>query len=297
MSMRDESNAPFSNKQVSSDIAKRQIIHGEDRKTSIKRRTPTPIPRSKKYKVFQAEKHRAESDDGEPEEDPGHSASKQFLRVTKAWKTQQAATKNDQRVMELRRLVADREQVVQRSMKNRVKETREQQGRMQAVYALALQHNLVRRDGVEMIYVPKNMTVHPDSEKAVILLSTSKSLLEQYTTLSEQVASSDGLRLSKQGWEGDVMRMDDIIMSKDNRVKSQVLRRLDVAKSRLEEESQDAKALDPKKNAWERLISSTNGGHGDASGAEWDAQAVSWGGAARNAKKGVKRLVRYLSDE
>ena len=162
---------------------------------------------------------------------------------------------------------------------------------------LALQHNLVRTDGVEMTPVPRGMTVYSSSEKAVTLLSTSKGLLEQYTALSEQVASGDDLRLSKQGLEGDVMRMHDIIMSKGNQVTSQVQRRLGVAKGRFEEGSRDRKALDPKTDAWNHLISPMNGGQGKASDAAWDAQAMSWGGAARNAKKGVKRLVRSLPAE
>lgn len=147
-----------------------------------------------------------------------------------------------------------------------------------------------------MIPLPKGMTVHSNSEKAVTLLSKSKGLLEQYTVLSEQVTSSNGLRLSKKEWEGDVMRMDDIIMSKGSQVKSQVQRRLGVDNSRLEEKSRNRKALDPRKDAWDQLISPTNGGQGKACGAAWDAQATSWGGAARNAKKGVKRLVRYLPE-
>ena len=161
---------------------------------------------------------------------------------------------------------------------------------------LALQHNLVRRSGMEMTPVPKGMTVDSNPEKAVTLLSTSKGLLEQYTALSEQVASGDGLRLSKQGWEGDAIRMDDIIMSKGNQVTSQVQRRLGMAKSRFEEGYRDRKALDPKIDAWNHLISPMNGGQGNASDAAWDAQAMSWGGAARKAKKGVKRLVRYLPE-
>ena len=48
---------------------------------------------------------------------------RQFLRVTRAWKTQQAATKNDQQATEFLRLVADREQVLQKSLENSVKET------------------------------------------------------------------------------------------------------------------------------------------------------------------------------
>ena len=162
---------------------------------------------------------------------------------------------------------------------------------------LALQHSLTRRDGAETIAVPKGLKVHSKSEKAVTLLSTSRSLLEQYTTLSEQVASSDGLRLNKREWEGDVMKMENIIMSKGNQTRSQVQRRLGGARSRFEEESRDQKGLAPKKDLWDHLISPTNGGQGKACSAAWDAQAMSWGGAARNAKKGVKRLVRYLPEE
>ena len=145
--------------------------------------------------------------------------------------------------------------------------------------------------------MPKGMTVHSYSEKAVALLSTSKGLLKQYTALSEQVASSEGLRLNKQEWEGDVVRMEDIIMSKGNQVKSQVQRRLGAAKSRFEEGPRDRKALDPKQDAWNHLIPPRNVGQGKASGATLDAQAMSWGGAARNAKRGVKRLVRHLPEE
>ena len=161
---------------------------------------------------------------------------------------------------------------------------------------LALQHDLVCRDRVGTVPVPKGMTVHSNSEKARTLLSTSKGLLKQYAALSDEVTSSDDLRLSKQEWKGDVLRMDDIIMSKGSQVKGQVQRRLAMAKSRFEEGSQDRKASDPRKDVWDYLISPTNGGQGEASGAVWDPQAMSWGGAARNAKKGVKRLLRYLPE-
>ena len=161
---------------------------------------------------------------------------------------------------------------------------------------LALQHDLVCRDRVELVPVPKGTTVDSNFEKAITLLSTSKGLLKQYTALSDEVTSSDDLRLSKQEWKGDVLRMDDIIMSKGNQVKNQVQRRLAVAKSRFDEASRDRKASDPRKDAWDYLIPPTNEGQGEASGAAWDPQAMSWGGAARNAKKGIKRLVRYLPE-
>ena len=161
---------------------------------------------------------------------------------------------------------------------------------------LALQHDLVCRDRVGLVPVPKGLTVHSNSEKAKTLLSTTKGLLKQYTALSDEVTFSDDLRLSKEDWKNDVLRMDDIIMSKGSQVKSQVQRRLAMTKSRFEKESRDRKASDPRKEIWNCLISPTNGGQGEASGAASDPQAMSWGGAARNAKKGVKRLVRYLPE-
>ena len=138
---------------------------------------------------------------------------------------------------------------------------------------------------------------HPAREKADLLLFESKGLLERYATLSEQVASSEGLRLSKQQLESDAMKLDQVIMHQQDKVKEHIKILLNVGKSKSKENVRHQKAEGTELDIWGHLIGSTGDVHVAPPSAASDEQATSWGRAARHARRGVKHLVKHLPDD
>lgn len=146
-----------------------------------------------------------------------------------------------------------------------------------------------------MLPEPKSSTVHPSHEKAALLLSESKDLLDQFAVLSKRVVSSEGSRLNKQKWAGDFTRLDRILTAREGQVKGQIQGLLSMDQSKRKQESVHLNAIGAETETWDGLIAQMNGGQGEASDTTSNVRAVSWGSAARQTRKGVKRLAGYLA--
>ena len=139
----------------------------------------------------------------------------------------------------------------------------------------------------------RRRALHPAAGTAARLLSKSKDLLERYAVLSDRIGCSEGLRWSEQGCEGDVKLLKSLMLKRDGHVKSQVQRLLGETKDQPKEVLQNDKATGEETRIWDDLDERT----GEARSTIHDIEATTWGMAARQVKKGVKRLVKYLPEE
>jgi len=127
----------------------------------------------------------------------------------------------------------------------------------------------------------------PLLQKATALISASKTLLLSYTHLSEQVTSAARQLTIPQEADTEYTRLETIIETRGKWVGMQVQRRL-IAKPEGSHESQ------PSPNAYE--LWTRFGGSTAEDGGE-KAEGEAWVQAAKQARRGVKRLVRHLSDD
>ena len=146
-----------------------------------------------------------------------------------------------------------------------------------------------------MLPEPKGSMLHPSHEKAALLMSESKDLLDQFAVLSERVVSSEGSCLNKEKWADDFSRLDRILTAREGQVKGQIQGLLSMDKSKRKQESVHLNAIRAETETWDDLIAQMNGGQGEASDTTSNVRAVSWGSAARQTRKGVKRLAGYLA--
>lgn len=124
-------------------------------------------------------------------------------------------------------------------------------------------------------------------QKATALLTASKTLLHSYTSLSEQVTSAERQLTIPQEDDTEYTRLEQIIEKRGKWVGSQVQRRL-LAKGEGNHEAQPSPAS---YQLWTRFGGSTV----EAGGVQGEGEA--WAQAAKQARRGVKRLVRHLSDD
>ncbi|KAG7008413.1 DNA polymerase iota [Physcia stellaris] len=225
----------------------------------------TSIPRPKKGKTIQTQEQLAASENAQSEEDQGHLESQQFLKATKATRTKQAAAMTNLHVMEFRNLVSERHGALQKLLEGRAKETLEQSRKSQQALVLALRHLLGDKEREKMLPEPESWTLHPSHEKAALLLSESKDLLDQFAVLSKRVVSSKGSRLNKEKWAGDFTRLDRILTAREGQVKGQIQGLLSMDKSKRKQESVHLNAIRAETETWDGLIAQINGGQGEAS--------------------------------
>lgn len=167
---------------------------------------------------------------------------------------------------------------------------------MQQALVLALRHLLVGDECQNMPHEPESSKVHPSHERATLLLSESKGLLDRFASLSERVVSSEGSRLNKRKWGGEFTRLRRIITDREDQVKGQIQGLLSMNKSRMKQESGQSNAIGAETEKWDCLIARLSEGQGEASDTTSNVRAVSWGSAARQTRKGVKRLAGYLAE-
>ena len=83
------------------------------------------------------------------------------------------------------------------------------------------------------------------------------------------------------------------MVKRDRHVKNQVQRLLSEAKDQSKEAPQNEDARAGEMGVWDALVESTD----ETQSIIHDADAATWGKAARQAKKAVKRLVKHLPEE
>lgn len=169
---------------------------------------------------------------------------------------------------------------------------------MLQVMASVLQHSLVSEGNEEKRQTSSDLakqrsTVHPAAEVAARLFSKSKNLVERYSSLSNRVASSEGLRLNEQDYEEDAALLKSLMMKRDRHLKSQVQRLLSEAKNQSKKAPQNEHARAEKMEVWDALVGTT----GETGSMIHNAETITWGMAAGEAKKAVKRLVKHLPEE
>jgi len=135
--------------------------------------------------------------------------------------------------------------------------------------------------------VGQNGGQDPLFQKATALLTASKTLLHSYTHLSEQVTLAERQLTIPQEVDTEYTRLETIIETRGKWVGAQVQLRL-LAKGEGNHEAQPSPAS---YEIWTRFGGSTV----EAGGAQGEGEA--WAQAAKQARRGVRRLVRHLSDD
>lgn len=127
-------------------------------------------------------------------------------------------------------------------------------------------------------------------QKATALLTASKTLLDSYASLSEQVtAAASQLSRSKDA-DGEVTRLGQVIETRGTWVGAQVQRRLSARGGR----GGGGGGSLAECEIWERFGGMAEGG---GKGEEGMGEGEAWGKAVRGVRRGVRRLVRGLVDE
>lgn len=132
---------------------------------------------------------------------------------------------------------------------------------------------------------------NPLLQKATALITASKALLHSYSSLSEHVASAAGTLTKPQEADAEYTKLETLIGSRGKWVGSQVLRRL----SARSEGSHDSQPSPASCEIWTRFGGGMVGGEGEREGVEDEGEA--WAKAVKQARRGVRRLVRGLPDE
>lgn len=140
------------------------------------------------------------------------------------------------------------------------------------------------RDGFEG-EAPLHAGPNPLLQKTTALLTASKTLLHSYSSLCEHVASAAGNLTNPQDANTEYTKLETLIDTRGKWVGSQVLRRLSV-RSEVSYASQPSPASH---EIWTRF--------GGRAGEEVEGEGEVWAMAVKQARRGVRRLVRALPDE
>lgn len=238
------------------------------------------------------------------------------MQITKAVQKQQAASRDNRHVADFRELVLERNQELQRLLQGKSNEVlvqtsdqptkcyangqitrQKQKASIRQALALSLQYGLVGKARTEFHGMPETSTtildLHPAATTAAGLLSKSKDLVERYSALCERIGSKEGQRLREQDSEGDVTLLRAVMSKRESHVSRQLHRLISEVKGQSKVASPVPMSPEEEGRTWDKLMegpgSPRNGVHG--------AETATWGMAARQAKKGVKRLVKGLPEE
>ena len=165
----------------------------------------------------------------------------------------------------------------------------EQENHMRRTLASMLKQSLLDKDKEETHGIMRDQELHPASEKITPILSRSRLLLTQYAALSKRVPIYRISQLDEHQSEEAATRLQDLLMKREIHVQTQVWQLLSKAESSptgqtpLEETKNSAPGL------WEELLGSTPCGTCERPG-------VSWAVLAKQAKRGVRHLVKCLPE-
>ena len=134
---------------------------------------------------------------------------------------------------------------------------------------------------------------HPIFRRATALISSAKDLLQFYSSLSQQVASSEARLACDQNWHGNSTKLQEIITEQGKRVEMQVYRRLVERMEKHGEGNEDGPPPVREHAVWSHFGATTAEGKGEND----KAGEAAWGKAAKYAKRGVKRLVNHLPED
>lgn len=170
----------------------------------------------------------------------------------------------------------------------------EQDAQLRESLISALRDGLADEDiqnvGLAGQIVIKNPSAQPLLQQASALITASKNLLHSYSRLTEQVTSAQRQLTQPQEADGEYTRLEKIIAKRGQWVDKLVQRRLT--------KGEGSSASQPSPNSykiWERY-GTTTAEADTAAGQTHEVQAdgEAWAQAAKQAKKGVRRLVRHL---
>ena len=137
------------------------------------------------------------------------------------------------------------------------------------------------------------LALHPGAKTAAGLLSKSKDLAERYSALCAHVGSGQDQHLREQDYEGDVTLLRAVMSDRESYVSCQLHRLLSEAKGQSKGAPPAPMTPGEGGRTWDDLIEVPS----KPQSTIHDAETATWGIAARQAQKGVKRLVKDLPKE
>ena len=173
----------------------------------------------------------------------------------------------------------------------------EQKANIRQALVLGLQYGWVSEDRTEIHDFSETSTpvlaLHPAAMTAAGLLSNSKDLVKRYTALCEHLSSKEGQRLREQDSEKDVGRLRAVMSKRASHVSYQLHTLLSESKGQSKRAPPAPMTPGEDDRTWGNLMEV----QGKPGSMVHDADAATWGMAARQARKAVKRLVKDLPEE